>query len=202
MAGERWKRLWGWLSKPSASFALGTLVVVGFVAGVIFLGGSYAVVESTNTLEFCISCHEMRDFVFEEYRRTVHYENNSGVRAVCADCHVPTAFGPKLLRKARATIKELPHKLLGSIGTREKFEARRLELAQSVWAIMKATDSRECRNCHNREAMLLQTQKPRARSQHEDARRTGETCIDCHEGVAHEKPKQTEQTEKDAEFTL
>ena len=45
--------------------------------------------ELTNNETFCISCHEMRDNVYEEYMETMHYSHRTGVRATCPDCHVP-----------------------------------------------------------------------------------------------------------------
>ena len=36
---------------------------------------------------------------------------------------------------------------------RKKYEAHRLKMASAVWKKMKASDSRECRNCHNFEYM-------------------------------------------------
>ena len=74
------------------------------------------------------------------------------------------------------------------IDTPEKFEAKRAELAQHVWDGMKANDSRECRNCHGYEAMDFHKQNPRAREKTEPAAQKGETCIDCHKGVAHKLP--------------
>jgi cytochrome c-type protein NapC len=50
---------------------------------------------------------------------------------------------------------------------------------------MKETDSRECRNCHNFQSMNPEFQRPRARKQHLNAFKTGQTCIDCHKGIAH-----------------
>ncbi len=188
--GGRLKKMWQALRRPSASHAAGTLVVAGVIGGIIFWGGFNTFLEYTNKMEFCISCHEMRDTVFEEYKQTVHYQNTSGVRAICADCHVPKAWEAKVWRKIQATFKELPHKIIGTIDTPEKFEAKRLELAEHVWAAMKATGSRECRNCHDLATMTLDTQKQRARVQHEDARKSGDTCIDCHQGIAHKEPKQ------------
>jgi nitrate/TMAO reductase-like tetraheme cytochrome c subunit len=146
------------------------------------------VVSYTNSLEFCSSCHAMQVGVLPEYKETVHFRNQSGVRAVCSDCHVPHATIPKLWRKFQATYNEIPHAILGTIDTKEKFEAHREKMAERDWAGMKATDSRECRNCHSREAMNFELQKPRARAQHEDALKTGETCIDCHKGIAHHLP--------------
>ncbi|MDT3737066.1 MAG: NapC/NirT family cytochrome c [Denitratisoma sp.] len=181
-------RCWNALKRPSAKYSLLTLLVVGFFSGIVFWGGFNTAMEATNTLEFCISCHEMRDTVYQEYKKTIHYQNRTGVRAICSDCHVPKDWVHKVARKIQAT-KELYGKAMGTIDTPEKFEAKRLELAQNEWRRMKASDSRECRNCHGFEGMNSEVQKPRARKQHELAQRDGETCIDCHKGIAHQKPK-------------
>ena len=161
-----------------------TSAVVLFVAGIVFWGGFNTAMEATNTLPFCISCHEMKDTVYQEYKTTIHYQNRTGVRATCSDCHVPDPWVHKFVRKVQAS-NELLHKVLGSIDTPEKFEAKRLTLARHVWDSMKATDSRECRNCHNFQSMAPEFQKPRARKQHLNAFETGQTCIDCHKGIAH-----------------
>ncbi|MEW2918313.1 NapC/NirT family cytochrome c [Ruegeria sp. ANG10] len=172
-----WRRyfLWG---MPVAGIA------AAFVGGIIFWGGFNTAMEATNTKEFCISCHEMRDFVYEEYTGTIHDVNRSGVGAVCSDCHVPKDWTHKMIRKIKAS-KELYGKLVGTINTREKFEAKRVHLAMNEWERMKATDSRECRNCHDFESMMPEFQKPRARQQHLNAMEIGQTCIDCHKGIAH-----------------
>ena len=154
------------------------------IIGIIFWGGFNTAMDATNKEEFCISCHEMEDNVFEEYKKTIHYANRSGVRATCPDCHVPKEWTHKMVRKIQAS-KEILHKLLGSIDTPEKFDEKRLQLAKNEWKRMKATDSRECRNCHDFESMAVAYQKPRARKQHENALKVGNTCIDCHKGIAH-----------------
>lgn len=194
-------RWWKSLRRPSGRYSVGVLLVVGGIGGVFVWGGFNTFVEYSNTMTFCTSCHEMRAFVFEEYTQTAHYRNASGVRATCADCHVPKAWGPKIVRKITATFKELPQKVLGSIDTKEKFEAKRLEMAEYVWTSMRATDSRECRNCHSPAAMALAAQKPRARAEHEDSLKTGETCIDCHRGIAHTLPKKRDEPAED-DFAL
>ena len=164
------------------------LLLVGGVAGVIFWGGFNTFMEHTNTMEFCISCHEMKSTVYEEYRKSPHFSNPSGVRATCPDCHVPKEWIPKLKRKIQAT-NELFHHFRGTIDTKEKFEALRGEMAERVWAVMKANDSHECRNCHSWEAMDFHKQTPRAREKMEEARKDGKTCIECHKGIAHTLPK-------------
>lgn len=175
------------LKKPSAKYSLMALLSVGFFSGVIFWGGFNTVVEATNTEAFCISCHEMKDNVYAEYKKTIHYSNRTGVRAVCSDCHVPKEWGPKMWRKIQAS-REVYGKVTGSIDTREKFEAKRLILAEREWKRMKANDSLECRNCHSYDSMDTEKQKLRGAKMHKIGREEKQTCIDCHQGIAHTKP--------------
>ncbi|MRR50914.1 MAG: cytochrome c-type protein NapC [Rhodocyclaceae bacterium] len=163
-------------------------VGVAFVLGIIFWGGFNTAMEWTNREAFCISCHEMEQNVFQEYRNTIHYANRSGVRATCPDCHVPKEWGPKMWRKIQAS-NEVLHKVLGSIDTPEKFNAKRLELAKHEWDRMKKTDSRECRNCHNYEYFDYAEQGRRSGKQHQAGLGEGKTCIDCHKGIAHTLPE-------------
>jgi len=180
-------RMWRWLRRPAVAVASGTLLVVGIALGVAGWGGFNWAMELTNTEGFCISCHEMEQNVFVEYRTTPHYSNRTGVRATCPDCHVPKDWVHKVLRKVQAT-NELYHHFLGSVSTPEKFKAKRLELATNVWKGMKRTDSRECRNCHDFKSMDLSTQEGRASNLHQKALESGGTCIDCHRGIAHQLP--------------
>ena len=177
-------RWWSVLRRPTARFSLLTVLVVGFGAGIIFWGGFNTAMEASNTLSFCITCHEMRENVYKEYSSTIHYQNRTGVQATCADCHVPREWVYKFVRKIRAT-NELFHWAISSVSTPEKFEAKRLTLASHVWNSMKETDSRECRNCHTIESMNPEFQRPRARKSHLSAMEAGNTCIDCHKGIAH-----------------
>ena len=181
------KKIWAALKRPSAKYSLGGLLVVGFIAGIIFWGGFHTAMEASNTEVFCISCHEMEENVYIEYKDTIHYSNRTGVRATCPDCHVPKDWIHKVARKIKAT-NELYHKVMGSVDTPEKFEAKRLKLAQNVWRTMKETDSRECRNCHDYESMDYVKQQRRAVQQHVKGFDEGETCIDCHKGIAHSLP--------------
>ena len=183
------KRTWAILKRPSAKYSLLSLLVVGFFSGIIFWGGFNTGLEATNTLEFCISCHEMRDTVYQEYKETVHYKNRTGVRAICSDCHVPKDWIHKMLRKSKASF-EVWGKITGDIDTPEKFEAKRMTLATHEWDRMKASDSRECRNCHTFDSMEVKKQKPKAQKMHAQAVKEGKTCIDCHKGIAHLLPKE------------
>ena len=179
---------WATLRRPSTKYSMLTLLGGSFIAGIIFWGGFNTGMEATNTLEFCVSCHEMRDTVYQEYKKTIHYSNRTGVRAICSDCHVPKDWVHKIARKIQAS-GEVYGKIMGTIDTPEKFEAKRLTLAEHEWARMKGSDSRECRNCHSFEGMSFEMQKDRSKKQHEIGLKDNKTCIDCHKGIAHQKPK-------------
>ena len=181
------KQMWGRIS----SLPTLTLLVIGGVGGIIFWGGFNTAMELTNTTEFCISCHEMKDNVYQEYKETVHFKNTSGVEASCSDCHVPKPWIYKVIRKIQAS-SELYHKALGTIDTPEKFNEHRWTMANRVWKAMKETDSRECRNCHKFDSMDLSEQDRTARKKHSRAIDEGKTCIDCHTGIAHELPDEPE----------
>jgi cytochrome c-type protein NapC len=176
-----WK---GWLVRIvllSPLFFLGILFSLGVSAGLHF----------TNTTEFCTSCHTMK-WNLEEYQKTVHFRNASGVRAGCADCHVPKEFIPKMIAKVMAA-KDVFHHLIGTIDTKEKFEKYRWKMANRVWDKMKATDSRECKTCHAWDSMDLSEQDRLARQKHGRAPEEGKTCIDCHHGIAHEEPEEPDE---------
>ncbi|MEA3275547.1 MAG: NapC/NirT family cytochrome c [Pseudomonadota bacterium] len=197
------------VTSTKKKLAWGTLLI-GVLLGILFWGGFNTALRVTNTETFCISCHEMEENVYEEYTNTIHYTNRTGVRATCPDCHVPKEWEHKLVRKIRAT-NELYHHFMGTVDTPEKFESKRFELASNVWRSMKATDSRECRNCHGYDFMDFDKQEGRAADQHEEmeagydedsedhkaAAEAGLTCIDCHKGVAHSLPAEYD-PEKDA----
>ena len=137
----------------------------------------------------------MRDTVYQEYKETIHFKNPFGVRATCSDCHVPHQWIYKIERKIQAS-NELFHKVMGTISTPEKFEQHRLELAQHVWATMKATNSRECRNCHSEDAMDIHKQSEAAQKVMGPGLQAGLTCIDCHKGIAHHLPKMPDEEEE------
>ena len=175
-------RSWG--SRPGT---LGILFVGLLVGAVAFASvGSFMVYANSET--FCAtSCHEM-NFLAEEHKGTVHDSNRTGVRATCNDCHVPHDYVPNYAAKLGLFSDYWGHFVTRSISTKEKFEAKRYELAKRVWTYMKENDSRECRHCHSTAKMDPEKQTEKAQSRHEKLRTEGMTCIDCHFAIAHTEP--------------
>ena len=196
------KNIWNILSKPSQNFALGTILVAGFGAAfVFFLIFHFGIMIYSSSMEICISCHEM-DSVYEEYKESTHYNNPSGVRAECADCHVPhgkNIFGyiDKLFAKIRIGSKDIYMHTIGAYSEPGSFEKVRYELAQNVLEEMRHRDSKECRYCHDYDSMNLEKQdKSGARKHKRTMEQGGKTCVDCHEGIAHEIPDEPEEAEE------
>lgn len=104
--------------------AVGIVIILSFIAGIVFWGGLNTALEQTGTEEFCSSCH-MNDVV-PEYRHSVHYMNRSGVKAACADCHLPHEFIPKWTRKIKAVGEVYSH-LMGRVDTKENSRRRALK---------------------------------------------------------------------------
>ncbi len=162
------------------------VVLLVFLAGLAFAGAFNVGVSATNEMGFCTSCHSMQ-IPYEEYKESVHFKNTSGVQATCADCHVPKEFVPKMIAKVMA-YKDVLGEILGTIDTPEKYEEHRWGMANRVWDKMEKSYSSTCRSCHEFEHMDLSEQDRSARNKHGKAVDKGETCIDCHKGVAHKEP--------------
>ena len=179
---------WLW-RRPQRWFLLGIPAggFIAFLIGIAVTGGFLGTLHATETDAFCTSCHEMQQ-PLGELKRTAHFSNVYGVQAGCADCHVPPTFVAGLWRHVRAVSEVYGH-LTGQLDTPAKYEAHRLELAESVWAELKANDSAQCRSCHTPGAMDFSKQNEMAAESHKHLAETGMTCIDCHQGIAHTLPK-------------
>jgi len=162
-------------------------VPFGIIIGILIWGGFNWGLAASNSEEFCVSCHEHQQS-FNELQETVHYINRTGVRATCADCHIPRGWKHMVPVKISATIHELSAKMKGTITTPEEFEANRLRMAMLEWKRMKENGSRECKNCHKPLNMDLSKQEPRSADRHERASEKGLVCIDCHKGISHHLP--------------
>ena len=168
---------------PASSVII--LLVVGLAVGAFGMLAFDYTMEATSTEEFCTSCHEMASGPFVMLKDTTHFRNESGVRPTCSDCHVPEKGWPKMWRKIQAS-REVWSALTGKINTPEKYLAHAPVMKAREVARLQANDSAECRNCHDVNAMDLDQQSRMAKRSHGRMEEQGKTCIDCHEGIAHD----------------
>ena len=190
----RWTKLW---RHPHSKWLLGIPLGAWLAVAVGATGmvGFEISMHMTGTVEFCTeACHSMEAYTAPEWRDSPHYSNASGVVTGCGDCHIPKVYPQKLWAKAydggRHVIGEL---FFGTLSTQEKYDQRRLHMAEYVWKAMEGNDSRECRNCHKDAAFDVSLQEERAARAHERGPKEGQTCISCHKGIAHRTPEEVDE---------
>ncbi len=166
-------------------FSTIAVLLAGVVLGVLAMFAYDFTMHATSTEKFCTSCHAMASGPFVMLQDTTHFKNESGVRPDCADCHVPKSGWPKLWRKIQAS-REVWGEITGKIDTPEKYLAHVDEMKGREIRRLQANDSQECRNCHDVVAMDLEQQPRMAKRAHSRMQDKGQTCIDCHQGLAHD----------------
>ena len=179
-------RLANRLRSRNVFVVVGLALVAGLAAGLVAWGGFNFTAAATSSNAFCTSCHEM-DANAQEYERTVHYLNTFGVRADCADCHVPKPFFQRTVHMVVA-LRDVAGHITGIIDTPTKFEAHKKLMAERVWAEMEGDDSTGCRSCHSYGAMDFAKQPQAASMTMHPAMEAGKTCIACHKGIVHDLP--------------
>ncbi len=182
-------RWWASLRQAYPNRSALTLAIAALVVMVV-VGGGFTVaaavtVHMTSTEEFCSSCHT--NDAAAEFKGTIHDKNRTGVRATCADCHLPKELVPMMVRKVKAAREVWGH-FTGVINTKEKYDKHRYAMAVKEWTRMKGNNSQECRNCHDLAKADPEKQSETARARHAKALAERTDCIDCHFGIAHTEP--------------
>ena len=183
------KRSWRGLRSPSPKWSVLALLVIGIVVGLVATVGTQVMVHATGTNEFCGgACHSMQ-WVANEYKKSVHAVNRTGVNAGCHDCHIPREYPQLLFYKAKAGIKDIIGEIRGVIATEELFKKERARMAKHVWEEYKENNSKQCRNCHQFTPEIIKAQKDFVQPMHQQVLAGQGTCIDCHKGIAHTSPE-------------
>lgn len=163
------------------------------VLGAAGLGTVNWVVHETSSTQFCFACHSHERFIKPEYQASTHFRNASGVRAECADCHLPHDNWFELMFTKAVVSVDIVPELAGKIATEQKYNAHRGEMAQKVWQEMLGNDSKFCRSCHDFAAMNLEAQGRMPSRRHAAAMKSGQTCIECHRGLVHALPEHAQE---------
>ena len=164
--------------------------VIGVFAGFALALTAEKFDQVTTTDSFCTGCHTMQTMADQQtYKNSKHRTTSSGVRAGCADCHVPKG----LLASTWAHLYDGSRDLIAewtSNHTPETWKARRVQLAYRVRDWMLSNDSRTCRSCHTDQ---FKPKRERGQRQHELAKRNKITCIGCHFDLVHSpvRPRQS-----------
>ncbi len=156
-------------------------LVLGGLAGVLFMTFLLEFDHYSSTNEFCTSCHSMT-YVAEDYRQSVHYNPVSGVRAQCGDCHVSAGVFAATWDHLKGG-KDLWKQLFGDDYDDPVVNA--LHLPDAAFATrewFRETGSATCQRCHVLEA--IQGKRADTAAIHREETQ-GKTCIECHENLVH-----------------
>ena len=127
------------------------------------------------------------------YQKSIHYHNQSGVRASCGDCHIPydsshataTEYFYLLLFKADRGAKDFWNEALRRMATKEEWENRRPQLIASYESYLVKHNCITCRGCHSLQAFG----GPRSHMKeliHLNLVKAGElNCLHCHSDLGH-----------------
>ncbi len=167
--------------------AVAITFIAGGIAGIFVALGAEEMDRLTTSDEFCTSCHAMQAYIAETetYKTSVHQVTASGVRAGCADCHIPKGLVLATYTHAINGISDLWGQIRFNYDDPEVWKAEKARLAYAARFWFRENDSETCRNCH--EEASIKPQRKRGQRQHEEARKTGITCIDCHYNLVHEE---------------
>jgi nitrate/TMAO reductase-like tetraheme cytochrome c subunit len=152
----------------------------------------------TSSNAFCTTCHSM-SLAEESYKASAHYNNASGVRASCGDCHVSEGVFAATWDHAvggKDLLKQIKGKLFGPDYDDPVVTALHLpEAAFAARKWFKAKDSATCKRCHELEAIEGKRADTAAIHREETA---GKSCIDCHINLVHRKVPGEETFKRDA----
>ncbi len=162
-------------------------LIMGGLGGILFVLILIEFDHYTSSEEFCTTCHSM-EMVAEPYRKSVHYNSASGVRASCGDCHVSegvfTATWDHFIG-GKDLFNQIKGALIGPNYDDPVINALHLPDSAFIareWFIKR--DSATCRRCHEQDAILGKRLNTEAIHK-EDAE--GKTCVECHANLVHRK---------------
>ena len=151
------------------------LIVLPFMSWLVTDEG----ITASSSAKFCVTCHSME--LFERaHNDDVHGGNNAhGVRATCAQCHLPHDNSINYLyTKARTGIHDLWVENLGDPDNID-WQAKRAHREEYVY------DS-GCITCHaNLEEATKATPKALIAHKPYFLGQTDDKCVTCHENVGH-----------------
>lgn len=161
--------------------------ILGGIAGLVAAIAAEEMDRLTTTDEFCTSCHAMQTYIAdsEVYKTSAHQTTATGVRPGCGDCHIPKGLVIATYTHVVNGISDLWGEFSLDYEDPLVWAAEKARLAHAARLWFRGNDSATCRSCH--EEVSIKPERKRGQRQHEEARETGMTCIDCHYNLVHEE---------------
>jgi sulfatase modifying factor 1 len=152
----------------------------GLIVGVLLILGGGKALQITSTNDYCISCH-IHPMADATWKKSVHYETQSGYRVACVDCHLPPKGHGYLWAKGTTGLRDLWSKWTKDSASFNWQDRGRLELARGY------TYESSCIKCHeNLFPAKLTKAGEDAHLYYIQTKKTDELhCINCHLNAGH-----------------
>jgi formylglycine-generating enzyme required for sulfatase activity len=152
----------------------------GLILGILIILGAGKALNSTSTNEYCMSCH-IHPMADMEWKKSVHYETESGYHVACVECHLPPKGHGYLWAKGTTGLRDLWSYWTKDSASFDWVERGRLEVARGH------VYNSSCTKCHENlfpakltkageDAHLYYTQQEKIPDLH---------CINCHLNAGH-----------------
>ena len=154
--------------------------VPGLIIGSLLILGAGKAIRATSTNKFCVSCH-IHPVADAQWKKSVHYETQSGYRVACVDCHLPPKGDGYLWEKTKTGLRDLYGYLFKDSASFNWEEKSRLEVARGY------VYESACIKCHeNLFPAKLTKDGENAHLYYTQTKKTPELhCINCHLNAGH-----------------
>jgi formylglycine-generating enzyme required for sulfatase activity len=152
----------------------------GLIIGVLLMIGGRKALVKTSTNEYCVSCH-IHPAADNSWKRSVHYETQSGYRVACVECHLPPQSQGYFWAKGITGLRDLWSYWTKDSASLDWNEMGRLENARA-----HAYES-SCIKCHENLFPLKLTKAGEdAHLYYKQTKKTPDLhCINCHLNAGH-----------------
>jgi formylglycine-generating enzyme required for sulfatase activity len=154
--------------------------VPGLIVGILLMFGGKKTIDKTSTNVYCVSCH-IHPAADVMWKRSVHYETQSGYRVACVECHLPPKGNGYLCAKGKIGIRDLWSYWTKDSASFNWNERGRLEVARGH------VYESSCIKCHENLFPLKLTKAGEdAHLYYKQTKKTSELqCINCHLNAGH-----------------
>ncbi|MCX6329557.1 MAG: SUMF1/EgtB/PvdO family nonheme iron enzyme [Bacteroidia bacterium] len=154
--------------------------IPGLIVGALLMLGGRKVIDKTSTNEYCVSCH-IHPAADISWKRSVHYETQSGYRVACVECHLPPNGNGYLWAKGKIGMRDLWSYWTKDSASFNWNERGRLEVARGH------VYESSCIKCHENLFPLKLTKAGEdAHLYYKQTKKTPELhCINCHLNAGH-----------------
>jgi len=154
--------------------------IPGLIVGVLLMIGGGKALDMTSTNDYCVSCH-IHPAADASWKRSVHYDTQSGYRVACVECHLPPEGHDYLWAKATTGLRDLWSYWTKDSASFNWDERGRLEIAR------KYVYESSCIKCHeNLFPLALTKEGEDAHLYYKQTKKTPDLhCINCHLNAGH-----------------